>query len=57
MRAVRMGERLNLALHELMARDPDVYLLGEDVADPYGGAFKITKGCPPGSATGCGPRR
>ena len=22
----------------------DVYLLGEDILDPYGGAFKITQG-------------
>lgn len=40
----RYGTRLNAALHELMADDDDLFLLGEDVADPYGGAFKITKG-------------
>lgn len=37
-------ESLNDALHDLMARDPAVYLLGEDVLDPYGGAFKVTRG-------------
>jgi len=41
---VRVAENLNLALHEAFAADPDVHLLGEDIADPYGGAFKITKG-------------
>lgn len=41
---MRVGEALNRALHDLMAADPDVHLLGEDLADPYGGAFKITKG-------------
>ena len=35
---------LNRALHALFGRDERVYLLGEDVADPYGGAFKATKG-------------
>jgi pyruvate dehydrogenase E1 component beta subunit len=38
------GENLNRALHTLLAEDPRTYLLGEDVADPYGGAFKITRG-------------
>jgi 2-oxoisovalerate dehydrogenase E1 component len=37
-------ERLNQALHESMASDPRVYLLGEDVLDPYSGAFKVTRG-------------
>lgn len=27
-----------------MDRDPNVIVLGEDVADPFGGAFKVTKG-------------
>lgn len=40
----RVGENLNAALHHVFATDPLVYLLGEDVLDPYGGAFKITKG-------------
>ena len=40
----RVAENLNRALHELMAADPSVHLLGEDVSDPYGGAFKITRG-------------
>lgn len=40
----RVGEALNSALHELMAEDEDVVLLGEDLLDPYGGAFKISRG-------------
>ena len=35
---------LNDALHQLMERSDDVYVIGEDVLDPYGGAFKVTKG-------------
>jgi len=27
-----------------MRSDPDVFVIGEDVLDPYGGAFKVTKG-------------
>jgi pyruvate/2-oxoglutarate/acetoin dehydrogenase E1 component len=42
--AERVVENLNLALHEALERDPDVYLLGEDIADPYGGAFRATRG-------------
>jgi pyruvate/2-oxoglutarate/acetoin dehydrogenase E1 component len=41
---VRVAENLNQALHSVLAKDSSVYLLGEDIADPYGGAFKITKG-------------
>src|SRR5690606_34148112 len=35
---------ISQALHEEMARDPNVLVIGEDVADPFGGAFKVTKG-------------
>lgn len=42
--SVRCGQALNGALHDLFAGRDDVYLLGEDVLDPYGGAFKITRG-------------
>ena len=31
-------------LHQLLATDPRVIILGEDIADPYGGAFKVTAG-------------
>ena len=37
-------ESLNLALHTAMQADPGVYLLGEDLLDPYGGAFKVARG-------------
>lgn len=35
---------LNLALHRMMTDDLSVVVLGEDLLDPYGGAFKVTKG-------------
>lgn len=37
-------EALNRGLHEAFAADERVYLLGEDILDPYGGAFKVTRG-------------
>jgi pyruvate/2-oxoglutarate/acetoin dehydrogenase E1 component len=37
-------EQLNQALHHSMASDERVFLLGEDILDPYGGAFKVTRG-------------
>jgi pyruvate/2-oxoglutarate/acetoin dehydrogenase E1 component len=37
-------ESLNNALHTALESDDRVYLLGEDVLDPYGGAFKVTRG-------------
>jgi pyruvate/2-oxoglutarate/acetoin dehydrogenase E1 component len=37
-------EELNSALKRAFANDSRVYLLGEDVLDPYGGAFKVTRG-------------
>lgn len=40
----RVGDALNAALGTLLAEDPGLYLLGEDIADPYGGAFGITRG-------------
>ncbi|TWP48834.1 transketolase [Lentzea tibetensis] len=42
--APRVVENLNRALHRLFAERADLHLLGEDVLDPYGGAFKVTKG-------------
>jgi pyruvate/2-oxoglutarate/acetoin dehydrogenase E1 component len=35
---------LNEALHEVFERRQDVYLIGEDILDPYGGAFAVTRG-------------
>jgi pyruvate/2-oxoglutarate/acetoin dehydrogenase E1 component len=40
----RCVQVLNEALHEVFASRDDVVLLGEDVLDPYGGAFKVTQG-------------
>lgn len=37
-------ESLNSGLHQAFATDSRVYLLGEDVLDPYGGAFKVSRG-------------
>ena len=42
--AERVAENLNRGLHALFAADPRVFLLGEDVLDPYGGAFKVSRG-------------
>ncbi|MFU8803698.1 MAG: alpha-ketoacid dehydrogenase subunit beta [Bradymonadaceae bacterium] len=35
---------LNAALHAMMGEDERVILIGEDLLDPYGGAFKVSKG-------------
>ena len=35
---------INAALRELLEESGDVILLGEDLHDPYGGAFKVTAG-------------
>ncbi len=37
-------QALNEALHAIFAERDDVVVLGEDVLDPYGGAFKVTQG-------------
>jgi acetoin:2,6-dichlorophenolindophenol oxidoreductase subunit beta len=39
-----MVEALNTTLDHLLATDPDVFLLGEDIQDPAGGSFKVTAG-------------
>jgi pyruvate/2-oxoglutarate/acetoin dehydrogenase E1 component len=40
----RVVENLGRAHHELMAADRSVVLIGEDLLDPYGGAFKVARG-------------
>jgi pyruvate/2-oxoglutarate/acetoin dehydrogenase E1 component len=40
----RCVRALNDALTRVFEERDDVYLLGEDVLDPYGGAFKVTQG-------------
>jgi len=41
---MRYGESITQALDALLAEDEKIILLGEDIHDPYGGAFMITKG-------------
>ncbi len=43
MRELTFREALNEALDEEMARDPDVFVMGEDVGQ-YGGPFQVTRG-------------
>lgn len=43
MTLLRYAEALNLALREEMARDPRVFLMGEDIGT-YGGVFKVSRG-------------
>lgn len=40
----RVGDSLRSALHDLFGSRQDLLMLGEDIADPYGGAFGITRG-------------
>jgi pyruvate/2-oxoglutarate/acetoin dehydrogenase E1 component len=40
----RCVQALNAALHEIFERRDDVYLIGEDLLDPYGGAFRASAG-------------
>ena len=42
--AINVRGSLNLALNRLLTDHPEVILLGEDLHDPYGGAFKVTAG-------------
>lgn len=44
MRKVTYRDALREALREEMARDPSVFLLGEDIGRCWGGAFKVTEG-------------
>jgi len=41
---VIFAKELGDTLRGCLADDPRVVLLGEDIADPYGGAFKVTRG-------------
>jgi acetoin:2,6-dichlorophenolindophenol oxidoreductase subunit beta len=40
----RCVEELNAALTAALERRDDVYVIGEDLLDPYGGAFKVSRG-------------
>ena len=37
-------ESLNSSLHIILKKNKDVIFIGEDILDPYGGAFKVSKG-------------
>jgi len=41
---LRVADGIRQALAEALAADERVLLLGEDIRDPYGGAFKVTAG-------------
>ena len=40
----RVAENLNARPARAAGRRPGAYMLGEDILDPYGGAFKVTRG-------------
>ena len=40
----RFGEKINFFFHQILKKDKKIFFLGEDIDDPYGGAFKISKG-------------
>ena len=44
MRNITYRDALREALREELARTKDVFLLGEDIADPFGGSYKVTLG-------------
>jgi pyruvate/2-oxoglutarate/acetoin dehydrogenase E1 component len=41
---MRYIEDINATLHQQLAENPSAVVLGEDILDPYGGAFKATRG-------------
>ena len=41
---MRYIESINQSLHNIMGINEKVIIVGEDILDPYGGAFKATKG-------------
>ena len=43
-RAGNVRASLNQGIEELLAQHPEMIVLGEDLHDPYGGAFKVTSG-------------
>ena len=44
MRVITYREALKEALREELQRDETVFLIGEDIADPFGGTYKVTAG-------------
>lgn len=47
MREITYRDALKEALKEEMQRDERVFIMGEDVADPFGGSYKVTLGLSP----------
>ncbi|MDA8218515.1 MAG: alpha-ketoacid dehydrogenase subunit beta [Dehalococcoidales bacterium] len=45
MRELMLREAINEALKHEMRRDPRVFLLGEDIIDPWGGSWRTMEGC------------
>lgn len=41
---MRVIDRINTSLDAFLAADSNGYMIGEDIVDPYGGAFKATRG-------------
>lgn len=44
MAKLTVGRAIHAGLERKLAADPSVILLGEDIRDPYGGAFRVTRG-------------
>lgn len=42
--SARVNDLLGRALDRCLSESDDVLVLGEDIVDPYGGAFKVTRG-------------
>ena len=40
----KVVDSLNAALRAILAEHPEAVVAGEDIIDPYGGAFKVTRG-------------
>lgn len=41
---MRVVDAINKSLDSFLSADPNAHLIGEDIVDPYGGAFKVSKG-------------
>lgn len=41
---IRFVETLNNTFHKLFSKHEDTFMIGEDLKDPYGGAFKVCRG-------------
>jgi hypothetical protein len=56
MAVISYREALNQAMREEMERDPDVFIMGEEVGH-YNGAYKVTRACCSGSASAASSTR